>query len=277
MKLERYTEIMTEFETVLRYGMEASQRLVGTTVEENHHTYADTIFTKLLCHSLSLQKLSPQIKEKPVHELWDFPSACAIARCIIEAHDVLGYIVLNKISQEERDFRLLIWRLHDKQRRSKMLNSINSKDPRVNEVDNEALELTELATKHQWYKNISKQHQRKIIDGDAPSFLVSQRELNLANSVNHEYHVSATMWLSQYVHTFPMALHQLFDFKAGSPDALHLSSMPIQYALGFLSKSIIGMASAFPSGNVSVDINDIIIFEKWRTPVEHGVSMSSIS
>ena len=274
MEIERYTEIMTEFEMVLANGMEVSQRLVGTTPAERHHTYADIIYTKLLCHSMSLHKLSPRIKEKPEHELWDFPSACAIARCIIEAHDVLGYIVLNKISQEERDFRLLILNLHDKQRRSKMLHYIHSKDPRVDEVDNEAKELMDSATKHPWYNNISKHHQKKIAEGDAPFFLVSQRDLNLANSVNHENHVSAIMWLSQYVHTFPMALHQLFDFKAGTPDALHLSSMPLQYVLGFMVKSIIGMASVFPSGNVKVDRQHITIFEKWCTAVEYGVFVS---
>jgi hypothetical protein len=154
------------------------------------------------------------------------------------------------------------------------LHYIHSKDPRVDEVDNEAKELMDSATKHPWYNNISKHHQKKIAEGDAPFFLVSQRDLNLANSVNHEYHVSAIMWLSQYVHTFPMALHQLFDFKAGTPDALHLSSMPLQYVLGFMVKSIIGMASVFPSGNVKVDRQHITIFEKWCTAVEYGVFVS---
>lgn len=271
---DRYAEIMTEFETLLRYGIAVSDRLVGTSVKESHLSYADTIYTKLLCHAISLQKLSPAAKEKPKHELWDIPSACAVARCIIEAHDVLGYIVLSNISTEEREFRLLVWRLHDKQRRSKMLNAIHSKDPKAYDIHNEAKALTSEAIGHPWYKNVPKYLQKKINDGDAPSFLLSQRELNKENKINHEYHVSATMWLSQYVHTFPMALHQLFEFKAGTPDALHLSSMPIQYASGFIAKSIIGMASAFPSGNLKVDSSDAAIFSRWCAILESGVSVS---
>lgn len=104
MKTERYSEVMTEFETILQYGMEVSDRLVGTSVADRHRSYADSIYTKLLCHAISLKKLSPRIKEKPEHELWDLPSACAVAKCIIEAHDVLGYIVLNNIPPDERDF-----------------------------------------------------------------------------------------------------------------------------------------------------------------------------
>lgn len=274
MKIERYAEIMTEFETILRYGMEVSNRLVGSSVAERHLSYADTIYTKLLCHAISLQKLSPRATEKPKRELWDLSSACAIARCIIEAHDVLGYIVLNNISPEERDFRLLIWQLHDKQRRSKMLHSIHSKDPKANKIHKEARELMNEAITHTWYKNVPKHLQKKIADGDAPSFLLSQRDLNKANSVNYEYHVSATMWLSQYVHTFPMSLHQLFEFKAGTADALHISSIPIQYASGFMAKSIIGMASAFPDGNVKVDRHDIAICSRWCSILESGVSVT---
>lgn len=269
---ERYTEIMAEFEILLRYGIQVSDCLVGKSVKESHLTYADTIYTKLLCHAISLQKLLPRAKEKPKHELWDLPSACAIARCIIETYDVLGYIVLGKVSPEEREFRLLIWQLHDKQRRSKMLRSIHSKNPKASEIHNEALALASEAIAHPWYKNVPKHLQKKIVDGDAPSFLLSQREVNKENSINHEYYVSATMWLSQYVHTFPMALHQLFEFKAGTPEALRISSMPIQFASGFIAKSIVGMASTFPDGNVKVNGNDVAIFSRWCSVVEKGVS-----
>lgn len=275
MKIERYEEIMTEFETLLRYGMEVSHRLVGTRAAEHHLSYADPIYTKLLCHAISLHKLLPQTKEKPEHELWDLPSACAIARCIIEAHDVLGYVVLSDISPEERGIRLLVWRLHDKQRRSKMLSSIQSRDPMVNELHDQVRELVSEVTKHSWYPNIPKHLRKKIDDGDAPSFLLSQRELNAANSVNHEHHVYVTMWLSQYVHTFPMSVHQLVEFKAGTPEALRICSMPIQCILGFMAKSIIGMASTFAEGNMKVNEEDINIISSWCSIVETGVTTTS--
>ena len=234
MNFDRYVEILSDFERLLQCGMEISRLLVGTKTSETHLSYADPIFTKLLCHAISLRTLSPTPKEGAGGELWDLPSACAIARCIIEAHDVLGYLVFNAISQEERELRTLIWKLHDKQRRLKMLEAIKSKDPRVEEIREDIKALLEKATAQPRFSTLSNHHQKKI-RCDAPSFLVSQRELNQANSVNHDYHTSATMWLSQYVHTFPMALHQLFDFKAGTPDALRLSSMPIQYSSGFMA------------------------------------------
>ena len=131
MKQERYAEILGEFEALQRLGTAVSNRLVGTVPQARHLSYADLIYTKLLCHAVSLHKLSPQIESSSKYELWDLPSACAIARCIIEVHDVLGYMVFSEVSPEERDFRLILWRLHDQQRRSKMLKSIQSQDPRA--------------------------------------------------------------------------------------------------------------------------------------------------
>ena len=53
------------------------------------------------------------------------------------------------------------------------------------------------------------------------------------------------MQLSQYVHTLPFAIHQLFNFKASSPEALHLMSLPMQYSVAFLCRAIEGMRLLF--------------------------------
>jgi Family of unknown function (DUF5677) len=275
VEAHRYKQIVGELEMFIEIGMQVSQRLVGTEPEHRHHSYADPIFTKLLCHAISLRRLSPQFDPKKEHELWDMPSACAVARCIIEAHDVLEYIALAKIPEEERSFRLLTWKLHDQQRRSRMLNAIKSNDPRAQEIHTRAIALQEEAEQHPFFKKLNPGQRKKIEDGDAPSYLLSQKELNAANGVNHEYHVAATMMLSQYVHTLPMAVHQLQEFKAGTPGALHLSSMPIQYSLAFLARSITRMAEVFPQGNLELDDQQSKIFSQWFAVAAKGVSSAS--
>ena len=275
MDVKRYKQIVEELEMFIELGMQVSQRLVGTEHERRHHSYADPIFTKLLCHAISLQRLSPQIDPQIEHELWDMPSACAVARCIIEAHDVLEYIALANISEEERSFRLLAWKLHDQQRRSSMLKSIQSTDPRADEIHKLAVELQKEVEQHSWFQKINPAQQRRIRNGDAPSYLLSQRELNAANGVNHEYHVAATMMLSQYVHTLPMAVHQLQEFKAGTPEALHLSSMPVQYSLAFLARAITRMAEVFPHGNVEINEQQSQVFSQWFAVAENGVTAAS--
>lgn len=275
VNLERYTAIVDEFESMLRVGTEISSRLGGTTASETHLSYADSIYTKLLCHAISLHKLSPQVRTEPEHELWDLPSACAIARCIIEAHDVLDYMVFSDISSEEREFRVLLWRLHDQQRRSKMLQAIGSKHAMADAIHEQARTLNDKVICHPWFINVTKHLQGKIKSGDAPSFLLSQRELNKANAINHQYHTSATMWLSQYVHTFPMSLHQLNEFRAGTAEALHLSAMPIQYTLGFLARAITKMSGKFREANIELTSRDRVLFTTWCSVVENGVTVAT--
>lgn len=275
MEDTRYKQIVGELEMFIELGMQVSQRLVGTEPEHRHHSYADPIFTKLVCHAISLRRLSPQLDPQQAHELWDMPSACAVARCIIEAHDILEYIALANISEEERSFRLLVWKLHDQQRRSSMLKSIKSNDPRAHEIHKMAAKLQEEVEQHPWFQNINSAQQKRIRNGDAPSYLLSQKELNAANGVNHEYHVAATMMLSQYVHTLPMAVHQLQEFKAGTPEALHLSSMPIQYSLAFLARAITRMAEVFPQGNLEINEHQSQVFSQWFAVAENGVTSES--
>lgn len=277
MEIHRYQQIVGELEMFIELGMQVSQRLVGTEPKNRHHSYADPIFTKLLCHAISLRTLSPQLDSQKEHELWDMPSACAVARCIIEAHDVLEYIALANISEEERSFRLLTWKLHDQQRRSRMLKAIKSSDPRAHEIHTRAIELQRDAEQHSFFKKLNPAQRKKIQGGDAPSFLLSQKEMNAANGVNHEYHVAATMMLSQYVHTLPMAVHQLLEFRAGTPDSLHLSSMPIQYSLAFLARSITRMAEVFPQGNLELDDSQERVFSQWFAVAKNGVSSASWS
>ena len=275
MEVDRYSEILAELDMFISVGTAVSQRLVGTTTEQAHQSYADPIFTKLLCHAISLRRLSPRVSTEESTQLWDMPSACAIARCIIEAHDVLGYISLSQVSDEERSFRVLVWKLHDQQRRSSMLQSIQSTDPQANAIHASARNLAKEAEAHPWFANISKEYQKNIRTGNAPSFLQSHRELNAANGVNHDYHVAATMMLSQYVHTLPMSVHQLMEFSAGTPEALHMSSMPIQYSLGFFARAISRMVEVFPHGDQVITNPQLLAFSGWNSVVENGVTVSS--
>lgn len=274
MEINRYREILADLEIFISVGTAISERLVGTVPGDVHQSYADPIFTKLLSHSISLRNLSPKLSAEASDQLWDMPSACAVARCIIEAHDVIEYISFAAITDDERSFRVLVWNLHDQQRRSSMLLSIQSKASKADAIHTSAQDLAKQAQTHPWFCNVSTNSQKRIRDGNAPSFLLSQRELNAANNVNHEYHVTATMYLSQYVHTLPMSVHQLMEFKAGTPRALHMSSMPIQYSLGFLARAIRRMVETFPHGDQELTDQQSFVFERWCSIVENGVTVS---
>ena len=152
------------------------------------------------------------------------------------SHDAFIYIAASAVPEPERDFRILLWELHDKTRRLKMLESIGSKNPEVESIRAQFTELTSKVTNHCVFQTIRQDIQKKVVGGDSPAFHLSQRDRCDSAGLNFDYYNAFTMQLSQYVHTLPFALHQLFSFRAGSDDALPLMSLPIEYVLPFLGR-----------------------------------------
>lgn len=271
MTPDRYRKLLYEFDALISHARMISDRLVGRSIEQKFLSYSEAIYTKLICHGISLRKLSPSLSSTQTYELWDVASACAVARALIEAYDALAYIAVHQIESSEREFRVLLWELHDEQRRLAMLKKIGSADPRVADICRRVGELSGMLTAHLFYSDTSKEFRRKVARGEAPPVHLSQRDLNAASGINHEYYITATMWLSQYVHTFPFSLSQLMDFRAGQPAALHLSSMPLQYSMAFLAKAIEGMVRIWPEGDVETSEEVGRMLRSWIVFAENGM------
>ena len=78
------------------------------------------------------------------------------------------------------------------------------------------------------------------------------------------------MFLSQYVHTFPFSLHQLMEFRAGEPEALRLSSLPLQYSMAFLAKAVVGIVGIWPEESVDPPLGVQHIIDKWLPIAKWG-------
>lgn len=271
MDESRYKEILESFDRLGDYAIKISHSTAGITTDDSRILYADTIFTKLICHAISLRKISPDLNSQTTPELWDLSSASAIARALVESFEALAYISLGNITLDERDFRIKLWELHDFQRRIKMLEQLNSKNPELNIMKNSADLLQEAIIKHSFFSNCTDDIKRKINKKEAPAFCLSQKARNIQSGINHEYHDTVTMALSQYVHTFPMAIHQLMNFRARCPESLHACSLPIQYSLAYLAKAISGMTEIFPNKISPQSAETASVLGIWLNIAENGV------
>ena len=270
MEWSEYSALIAEYDAILASATDCSASLVGLHPAAQHEGYAEQIFVKLLAHSTTLRHLCPDPSRKG-GELWDLASVSVIARSIIEAYDALAYVALGQASPKEREFRILLWELHDTNRRSKMLEAIGSSDPQYFEIVSRDQKLHERVLNHALFAQLGTSTQKKIQAREPPPYYLSQRERCLAYRINYDYYNAATMQLSQYVHTLPFAIHQLFAFKASSPEALHLMSLPVKFALSFLSRAIEGMRLVFPSISVrsAPPVENSIAV--WSGLVERGV------
>ena len=271
MTPQRYIALLSEYDAIFAHARGMSDRLAGRFVSEKHLAYAETIFTKLLCHASSLRKLSPTLQPTSGPELWDIGAACTLARALIEAFDALAYVSLHPIPPLERELRILVWELHDKEHRLHMLEDIGSRDANVQIIRADAKVLHDMVMAHPSYAGLPKELKKAIAGGKAPSFLRSKRERNAASGINHDYYNAVTMYLSQYVHTLPFALSHLTLTHAGDPGALQLVAMPLQYSMTFLAKTIVGIAALWPDTelNMSVDLRRAV--DSWLVLAERGV------
>ena len=268
MTPDHYRNLLAQYDELLDHAQAISARLVGQELESTDFSYAEAIYTKLICHGLSLRRLSPSLGDG---ELWDVASASAVARALIEAYDAFAYIIIHPVDKADREFRMLLWELHDQQRRLRMLENVKSKDPQVDGVRLRASSLLYEVQQHAMFTSLGKNLQKKIGRGDAPGVHLSQRELNVASVVDHDFYTTATMFLSQYVHTFPMSVSQLMQFRAGEPDALRVSSMPLQYCMPFLAKAIESAVQVWPKGRIERTERFQRLLSRWISFAERGL------
>jgi hypothetical protein len=232
----KYRGSVRQFDAVLEHAKAVSSSLVGRQPPNANASYGEQVFVAILTHCVTLRRLAPDSNRQIPNELWDLPSMCAIARCAIEAHDSFLYIAGTAVPSKERDFRISLWEFHDKTRRLKMLESLGSKNPEIDKIRGECPPLLQKIKTHPTFQTIAPAVQRRVMEGNPPAFHLSQKERCQSDGFDFDYHHTVTMQLSQYVHTFPFALHQLFSFRAGSNDALHLMSLPLEFVLPFLGR-----------------------------------------
>jgi hypothetical protein len=260
----KYSSTVRDFDRVLEHAKAVSASLVGITPQDSSLSYGEQLFVKLLAHSITLRELAPDPSRKKSSELWDLPSMAAVARCAIETHDAFVYISLGDVEVEERSFRLSLWKLHDKSRRLKMLDAIGSQDPRKENIRSDVKRLLREIQESPFYASLSEKLERRLADNDPPPYYLSQRERCRAYGVNYDYYNAATMQLSQYVHSFPYATHQLFHFKAGGLDELKMMSLPMEYTIPFLSRVTDEMRLLFPEHTPVPPRRTAKVMALWR-------------
>lgn len=269
-----YRTKVREFDAVLEYGKAVSSALVGLVPPSRHASYGEQIFIKLLSHCIVLRRLAADPSQRTPQELWDVPSMSAVARCVVEAHDAFEYIAGHEVAEAERAFRIKLWELHDKTRRLKMFGDIGSTDPRINDIRIEASRLEADLQGLKFFTSLPTEHQavlrQRLAKGDPPAFHLSQRQRCAQSDVNADWYNAVTMQLSQHVHTLPFSVHQLFQFRAGTPEALRLMGLPLQMALPFLARVTLAMAALMPANVPQPPSRTARTMALWRTLAKHG-------
>lgn len=272
---ERYEEARSELRLLTLYAHAVSAAIQGREAADDQQYYASIIFSKIVSHAITLIRSIPQsmaIMDSRGAELWDVSSACCLARAILEANDALAYMADKSGDPAQKMLRIRVWELHDKERRLAMLEAIGSSAPEVEDLRREAALLRREILDSAGAKTLHASVRGKISKGDSPDFLIPMRERCERVGINYKYHQGAKMFLSAYVHTHPIALHQLTSFRAGDADSLNLLSLPVRYSIAFLAKSLEIMQSIFGRATPPADEATTRVILIWASIVAEGVS-----
>lgn len=245
-----YRTKLREFDAVLEHGRAMAAALAGLALPEPHASYGEQIFIKLLAHCVALRRLAPDPDQPPPRELWDLPSMSAVARCVIETHDAFEYIAGHAVTDSERSFRIRLWELHDATRRLRMLAVIGSTDPAIAGIRADAARLQLALEAHDYIASLPAVPQAelrlRLRRNDPPDFHLNRRQRCALSGVNADWHKAVTMELAQHVQTLPYSVHQMFQFQAGTPEALRLMTLPLVFALPFLARTVLAMDALAP-------------------------------
>jgi hypothetical protein len=263
---ERYEQELLNFQQTVSLACRLSASVAGREVVDWRLQYGSFIFVKACLHGISLRKIAPSLETgggQPELEFWDMSSMCALARCIMDCYFTLFYLMLDPISDEELEFRRLVWCHHSEAKRYEMLRRNNYSPEDIANTKKDADDLLSHAQAHPCYQKLTKSKKKLVAEAKDPC-LATKEELCIRAGVANGYYRTAWMMFSNYTHTHPFALSQIMDFGAGKEEALHLLSGPLQFSTAFLSLSILAMMKAFPDAQTLANSQETKRLGFWQ-------------
>lgn len=264
-----YRARVREFDAVLEHAKALGNTLNTLDPTNPSAAYGQQVFVKLLTHCMALRALAVDPNRRTPSELWNVTSMCAIARCVVEAHDAFEYIAGQDVKPAERTFRILLWELHDQTRRLKLADKTAAADLQA------AVYRQQTALEHHEFlatlrTELREELLRRVARGEPPAFHLSQRQRCVISGVNAHWYGDVTMQLSQYVHTLPSAVRQLDQLPPDAPEALALMAMPLLATLPFLARAAHGMAQLMVGKAPSPPSRTGRTMQLWRALAERG-------
>lgn len=263
---KRYLESIANLKHVTDVAAKLSMETHGRTVDSWRVQYGSYIFTKLCLHALALLQLRPEVGvPRTANELtvWNIPSVAVIARAIMDSYYVFFYLAIDECTEEELEFRHLLWHYHGEKQRLDMLKLIKSTNPCIVQLKKDVDILKARLVESSFYKSLDANLQRKIRKGER-GVLLSNTQLSKRAGIDPNYYKATFNYLSQYVHTYPFAATQLAIFRADDEESLQVAKSVIDSSTGFLSHAIRDFIRLVPDQASSIDGRTKSLIEQWE-------------
>jgi hypothetical protein len=243
-----YIENLQTFENFLDFAIEISDNTAGLKVPPQL-VRANQLYTRLTVTSVSIIHLLPLNRMFPTTwEFWDFFSVATLARNLIENYHMFYYVAVDKISDEERDFRLKLLSFHLNNEKYKLYSEFKAQRETLEDFETNLPKDKEDLKNHSFFKALSKEKAGKILAGKEAMYL-SHKEISEKISFKTDEFVPLYRLFSNHTHSSPFAYFTMSNERGrGEENDAEISylSMTLDFCIKYLSAAIIDMTNLFP-------------------------------
>jgi len=243
-----------------------SKNTSGKTVDKWKIAEGTIIFYKIYLTSIALLKLLPHscyYSPLPYPELWDLSSVATLTRSLTETYHTFFYIAIERISDNESNFRQLLWEYHDICQRYRILKKNPKKSPEINKIEQSKNELRDKLINNTFYKTLSKDLRRKIKEGQKEIYL-ENREISKRAGINPNFFSMSFTYCSNHVHTSGFSTSHLSSNCNADPNYLNIYSGLMACIIFYLCVSIRDFLILFPKQQKNISPNILKIINEWQ-------------
>jgi len=218
-------------------------------------------------------------KEFPVvkssFKAYDFSSANVLVRTLFEGYINMNYVLIDSVSDEEKEFRMNLWDRHGLLERQKMGTSIGSR-PKQFQIDKRQINIyTKSITNSQYFKNLPKSEQQSFLNMDKWTKLKTLERADRAN-IHRSQSEFIFKFLSNYAHSESYALMQIYSVRS-TQTAQELMRLPMGFTEMFLSLTLKLLAKLQPvaMSTMEGDRELLDIIESWEDMKTKDLKKSS--
>jgi len=231
---------------------------------------ASDFLTKNTMVSLTVWNINnpTSIEEFPMirnsFKIYDFPSAYVLVRTLFEGYINMNYVLIDPISDEEREFRLNLWDKHGLLERQKMASSIGSQ-PKQLEIEKRQIDAyTKSIANSQYFKNLPGSEQQSFLHTDKWTKLGTIKRADKAN-IHRSQSEFIYKFLSNYAHSESYALMQIHSVRSVEM-AQKLMCLPMAFTEMFQSLTLNLFAKLQPVAKSMIeDDQDLLcIIDFWE-------------
>lgn len=237
-----YLNQKRKFGRILILGTEMSHKVAGR-MENQTKAYATILFTRMCATSVSIFKLSPEDLESH----WDCTSLLSLARNLIENYHTLFYFSVEKMDEDERELRKLIFDLHETKSRVNMLFYIANEDKNQGlKIENE---IKDKIRNNKCFNGLHPKKQKNLLNGST-SLIVTREEIEERIGNSKDQFKGLYKFLSNQVHSFPMSYTRMTEHQKGKGIAseieINYSYLALELSTNYYLEACLNLVQLFP-------------------------------